>query len=138
MKKNIKRITLIALTLLLTLTFAACLDPSADGSDIKTIHVSMDVIYPKDADIENVTDFEMQVEESATVLDVLKSFADQQDIEVIIDDSSSSVYVTSINGYAAEDTSGWIYEVNNETVMEEASHYVLANGDEVTWEYKEF
>lgn len=138
MKKNIKRITLIALTLLLTLTFAACMDPSADGSDIKTIHVSMDVIYPEDADTENVTNFEMQVEESATVLDVLKSFADQQDIEVTIDDSSSSVYVTSINGFAAEDTSGWMYEVNGEMVMEEASHYVLENGDEVTWEYKEF
>lgn len=138
MKKIIKRITLIALSFLLTFSLAACLDPSADGSDIKTIHVSMDVIYPEDADDENVTDFEMQVEESATVLDVLKSFADQQNIEIAIDDSSSSVYVTAINGYTAEDTSGWIYEVNSKMIMEEASHYVLKNGDKVTWEYKEF
>lgn len=142
-----KKYIMIVLALILALSMCACtVDPSDDGSDMKTITVEMNIDYPDadddDADAEaaqvypeDIEDYRMQVESGATVMQILEAFASQNGLEVVVDDTSSTVYVTSIGGVAAGDSTGWIYEINDESVMEEAAKCVPVNGDEITWEF---
>lgn len=149
MKNNrFKKFTLLILALLLTFSITACLDPAEDGSDVETITVSMNILYPdtladedgeeQEVEAENIRDFKMQVENSATILQILQSFADQEGITLQVSDSGETVYVTSINDIAEGKSSGWIYEVNGEASLEDCSNYVPKNGDEITWEYIKF
>lgn len=146
-----KKFILIISALIMTLAMTACtVDPSDDGSDTETITVYMNIDFPDteddddeaaDADMaypEDIEDFKMQVENGATVMQILESFASQNNIEVLVDDSSATLYVTSIAGVAAGDNSGWIYEVNDESIMEEAAKCTPSNGDEITWEFISF
>jgi hypothetical protein len=55
-------------------------------------------------------------------------------MEVILDQSGSTDYITSIGGVALTDNSGWVYEVNDEMVMEPATTCVVNNGDVIDWE----
>ena len=144
---KLKKTLLIMAALLLVFAMTACsVDPSDDGSDMKTITVEMNIDFP-DADDEefeldeypaDIEDYEMQVEDGATVMQILEAFATQQNLDVVVDESSATVYVTSIGGVAAGGNTGWIYEINDESVMEEAAKCVPANGDEITWEFISF
>lgn len=70
-------------------------------------------------------------EEGATVYDVLVASTADADIE----DSSYGKYVTTIAGKAAEGSSGWVYTVNGEEVMESIDSCVLSDGDVVEFKY---
>ena len=157
-----KKIMAILLSLIMILSLAACanVDPSDDGSDVETITVKMNIIYSEDGSREvitsdgnseeaeqvkeipeNITNYKMHVENSATVLQILQSMAAQENMEVIVDESET-IYVTSIDGVAEDDASGWIFEVNgksaDETTDEGCSEYIPEDGDEITWIFKKY
>ncbi|NHI94439.1 MAG: DUF4430 domain-containing protein [Candidatus Lokiarchaeota archaeon] len=54
---------------------------------------------------------------------------------VSIQSSIYGDYVDGINGHFGDTTHGWGYEVNNVSVMDAASDYILGNNDRVLWEY---
>lgn len=78
------------------------------------------------------TSYTVQVpQDEATVLSALEA----TDAEVVVEDSSYGKYITTINGLAAEGSSGWVYTVNGEQVMDAVDVCQLADGDTVDISY---
>lgn len=102
-----------------------------DDNDI--VEENKEVDYPED-----VERYKMQVENGATVMQILESFASQNNLEIQVETADGSVYVTSIGGAAAGAASGWIYEINGKSIMEAACNYIPKNGDEIAWKYIKF
>ncbi len=74
---------------------------------------------------------ELELKEGDSALDALKAIAKENDIHFDISDG----YAKGIN-YIYEKScgsmSGWVYEVNGESVMTE---YFVSEGDTITWKY---
>lgn len=136
MKSNVlKRCTAVFLSVLLIFAAAACsADPAEDGSDVNTVNVTLSILYPEDkvldADIglTNVENYPMQVQEDATVMQILESYTNQEGVEMEVD-TSGTPYVISINGVKAKDSSGWICETGD------GSDITKKDGDAITWKY---
>ena len=67
----------------------------------------------------------------ATALTALEA----TDAETVIEDSQYGKYITTINGQAAEGSSGWVYTVNGEQVMEAVDVCPVAAGDTVEFSF---
>lgn len=137
-----KRILAVLMTLVMVFAMTACgnngsasTGSSADGS-AGTITVEIDIDYPDESGIADVEDMKIDVPEGSTVLDALNAYADANNCEILMDEASQTPYVVSIGGVAATDTAGWVYEVNDEMVMESADACVLKAHDEVSWEFE--
>lgn len=153
LKKSV--ILIAALAFMLAMT-ACTVDPSDDGSDMDTITVTMNIDYPNGSDdahdkdymdhvdddfaytdeqLEDIEGYKMQVEHSATVMQILQSFANQENIPLLFDTS----YVVSIGNVNADDDHGWIFIVNdNDRIRDAATDYVAEDGDVITWRYIEY
>ena len=138
-----KRILVLLTALIMVLAMTACsnIEPSDDGSDAKMINVKIEIDYP-DVDDEELEKAEkkdieakMTVEEGTSAIDMLYSYADANNIEVVLDESSPTIYVTSIDGVEQTDSAGWVYEVNDEMTMDAADELILEEGMKITWEY---
>lgn len=163
--KTFKRCIALIAALALMVSMTACaVDPSYDGSDMDTITVEMNIDFPDPEAIsdnnvsesedvesntgtedetvleysEDVEGYKMQVENGATVMQILESFASQNDMEIQVASTDGTVYVTSIDGIASGDVSAWIYEINDKSVAEKSSKYIPKNGDKITWEFIKF
>lgn len=137
MKSNVlRKCTIIFLICILAFAAAACSsDPSEDGSDINTINVTMNILYPKDSHKDNVEGYTMQVQENATVMQILEAYSNQEGIEMEVD-TSGTPYVTSINEVKAKGSSGWTYEVSEDTnITKGADEYKVKDGDSIVWRY---
>lgn len=132
-----KKLTAVCSALILILLMAACsADPSADGSDIKTINVTLSILYPEEQKTENLEEYTMQVEEDATVMQILESYSDQADIPIWVE-TSDSPSVTSINGVDTDPDFQWVYEVNGKVLSDEpAADYKPEDGDRIVWKYE--
>lgn len=103
---------------------------SSSAEAAQSMSVGIVVVDPKDDALKSL-DETVSAEEGATVLDVLEASTADADIE----DSSYGKYVTGIGGIDAEGSSGWVYTVNGEEVMESIDSCVLADGDTVEFKY---
>ncbi len=137
-----KKILVLMMTIIMVLAMTACnIEPSDDGSDAKMINVKIEIDYP-DADDEDLEKAEkkdiedkMKVEEGTSAIEMLYSYADANGIDIVLDETSPTIYVTSIDGVEQTSDAGWIYEVNDEMTMEAADKLILEEGMEITWEY---
>ncbi|MCB6993791.1 DUF4430 domain-containing protein [bacterium 210820-DFI.6.37] len=136
-----KRCAAVLLSALLVFSAAACsADPAEDGSDVNTVNVTLSILYPqdqldKDKKLMDVESYPMQVEEDATVMQILESYSDQEGIQVEVD-TSGTPYVTSINGVKADGSSSWVYEVGEDNnITKGAAEYKVKDGDAITWKY---
>ena len=59
----------------------------------------------------------------------------EEGFEVVLDENSPTIYITSINGVEQTNDAGWVYKIDDEITMDEASDIILTEGMEVTWEY---
>ena len=55
--------------------------------------------------------------------------------DVTVEDGQYGTYISAINGLAAEGSSGWVYTVNGEQVMESVDACPVADGDTVEFSY---
>lgn len=132
-----KKLLLAVFALVLVFATAACGNNEAeDAASEKMISVVIDIDFPDDSDAADVEEAALEVPENSTVLDALNIYADKNNMEVVMDESSESAYVVSIGGIAATKTAGWIYEVNDEAVMEPADVYKLKENDEISWDFE--
>ena len=106
---------------------------AAAGGDIT---VTIDIDYPDSSKVADVENVKVTVRENSSVLDVLNKYADANDVKIIMDDTSSTPYVSSIGGVDATDTAGWVYEVNDETIMETADKHIVKDGDDIEWSFE--
>lgn len=107
--------------------------PIEAGQAAEDIVVPVSITMPESAGAEPKT-IEVTVSDGSTVLQALEATG----WDVQAEDSDYGKFVTSINGIAngAEgETSGWVYTVNDETVMEACDVCQLAAGDSVQWSF---
>lgn len=84
---------------------------------------------------ENLENYPLQVEEKATVMQILEAYSNQEDVRIQVS-TTDPHRVTAINGIAETETLGWSYEINGKAgdpgnvAMDE-----LENGDQITWKY---
>lgn len=128
-----KKIVLLVVTMSLIFVMAAC------GTDVETadndeVSVKISITYPENSDMQNVVEETIIVDKGESVLDVLEEYADEKDFVIAVD-TASTPYVTSINGVAASGSSGWIYQVNGNQVMDPADSYKAVSGETYQWIY---
>ena len=131
-----KKLLALMLALIMVLAMTACnnIEPSDDGSDAKMINVKIEIDYPDDAEKKDV-EANLTVEEGTSAIDMLYSYADANGIDVVLDESSPTIYVTSIDGVEQTNDAGWVYEVNDEMTMDAADELIVEEGMKITWEY---
>jgi len=129
-----KKILVLMMALVMVLGMTACGSSSTPAGDVAEITVTMEIDFPDGSNVADVEDAQVIVPEGSSVYDVLKAYADANNVEVVLEESSTSDYVSSIGGVAQTENSGWVYEVNDEMVMESATTCVANNGDVVDWE----
>ena len=147
-----KKILALMAALIMVLAMTACssIEPSDDGSDAEMINVAIEIDYPDVDDDADDTDSDelpagsaekqdieakMTVEEGTSAIDMLYSYADANGIDVVLDESSPTIYVISIDGVEQTNDAGWVYEVNDEMTMDAADELIVEEGMKITWEY---
>lgn len=135
-KKYYSKALAIALFAALLLSAAGCAgNPAADGSDVTTIRITLSILYPESSGRENVEDFSMQIEEEATVIQIMESYSNQEEIPVQVSDTDPP-QILSIGDSPANETSRWICLLNGDTdITEKISDYPLKDGDEIVWKF---
>lgn len=151
MKINTKKSKLVMLFLVLVLSmaaFAGCSSDSDDGNDsddngaqqeevIGEIKVKLSIDFPDTDGQQDVEDKVIGMNADASVLDLLFAYANENSLDVQTE-GDDMPYVMSIGGLNAKGDSGWIFTVNDETVLDAAGDAILKDGDEVEWEYTSF
>ena len=137
-----KKLSAIMLGMAMVFALAGCggnNNAGSDGgqqtSDEPQMTVYIEIDYPDASGIADVDDVKMQVVKGSSALTVLNEYAAANNCEVVMSDDSATAYVTSIGGLEATDAAGWVYEVNDQMVMEAADVCILEDGDEVSWEF---
>ena len=103
------------------------------GQAAEDIVVPVSITMPESAGAEPKT-IEVTVVDGSTVLQATEAAG----WDVQVEDSDYGKFVTSINGIAngsEGEASGWVYTVNDETVMEACDVRQLAAGDSVQWSF---
>ena len=138
-----RKAIVILLSFVMILAFAGCgSDSQSEDEQTQqaaaetTIQITMDISFPDDSGMEDIEDASVTVESGSSVLNALNVYADEADLEIEMDNASENPYVTGIGGILESDTAGWIYEVNDEMVMESADACILNDGDNVSWNYE--
>ena len=143
-----KKLTILLTAFMLVFAMTACggKDASADKqgatssntaqSTEKTaqnISVTFSIDYPDQS--KDVEDVKVTVPANSSALGVLQTYAKKNNIELSIDEISDPPYIKGINGVIESDTSGWIYELNDEMSMKAAGECTMHDGDHLEWEY---
>lgn len=130
-----KKLLVLMMALVMVLSMTACGGNGADPGDTAAeMTVTVEIDFPDGSAMADVEEANVTLPEGSTIYDALKLYADANNMEVILDQSGSTDYITSIGGVAQTDNSGWVYEVNDEMVMEPATTCVVNNGDVIDWE----
>lgn len=129
-----KQIALRALSILFVFIFAIGLSacgpgPAGDDSDLKSITVTISIVYPEAAKMVNIERFTMNVSEKATVRQVLEAFCEQEGISIELSSSS----VSGINQVMAAGDSVWGYTINDEEKLSIDADRKIEDGDEIVW-----
>lgn len=131
-----KKVLVILMTLIMVFAMTACGDGSNGGGSGATITVEIEIDYPDESGIADVEDMRVEIAEGGSVLDALNAYAEANGCDVVMDENATPPYVIGIGGLEATATAGWVYEVNDEMVMESADACVLNAGDEVSWSFE--
>lgn len=129
-----KKVIITMLAIIMMFSMAACGGGSAADENAATINVAITIDYPDGTDLTDV-EADVTVPEGATVLDVLNTYAEANDLEVSMGNSSSMTYVEVIGGVEPSGMEGWVFDVNGEMIMEASDKYEVSEGDTVNWLY---
>lgn len=132
---------LVVLALASALLLSGCSSASsADGSSQSSSSAAIQtegptinttLIVKDSADVEGVSYPVTVAQAEATVLAAVEA----AEVDAVIEDGPYGKYITSIGGKRAEGSSGWVYTVNGEQVMEAIDVCTLEDGDTVELEY---
>lgn len=102
-------------------------ESAGSSSDIK---VTVAVAAYEAADLE-AAEQQLGVPAGSSVLVATEA----SEFEPVVEDSEYGSYVSALCGVKAEGSSGWVYTLNGESVMEGADACLLEDGDRVEWSY---
>ena len=131
-----KKVLVILMTLVMVFAMTACGGGNNGGGSGATITVEIEIDYPDESGIADVEDMRVEIAEGSSVLDALNAYAEANGCDEVMDENATPPYVIGIGGLEATATAGWVYEVNDEMVMESADACVLNAGDEVSWSFE--
>lgn len=137
-----KKLYLILLSAIMMFSLCACgKSENTDGgnspvSEEANIKIQFEIDYPDESGAEDVDDIEISIPAGSSAMEALNEYANNNNCEIVMSDKSATAYVVSIGGVAATDTAGWVYEINDEMVMEAADKCKLNDGDEVSWSFE--
>ena len=127
-------IGIATLVLLCSLPLAGCSSGTSDASSSASgaaVELAQTTVTVTDADGQVASYTVETAAEGATVLSVIQA----TDADVTVEDGQYGTYISAINGLAAEGSSGWVYTVNGEQVMESVDACPVAGGDTVEFAY---
>lgn len=127
-------IGIATLVLLCSLPLAGCSSGTSDASFSASgaaVELAQTTVTVTDADGQVASYTVETAAEGATVLSVIQA----TDADVTVEDGQYGTYISAINGLAAEGSSGWVYTVNGEQVMESVDACPVADGDTVEFSY---
>ena len=127
-------IGIATLVLLCSLPLAGCSSGTSDASSSASgaaVELAQTTVTVTDADGQVARYTVETAAEGATVLSVIQA----TDADVTVEDGQYGTYISAINGLAAEGSSGWVYTVNGEQVMESVDACPVADGDTVEFSY---
>lgn len=127
-------IGIATLVLLCSLPLAGCSSGTSDASSSASgaaVELAQTTVTVIDADGQVASYTVETAAEGATVLSVIQA----TDADVTVEDGQYGTYISAINGLAAEGSSGWVYTVNGEQVMESVDACPVADGDTVEFSY---
>lgn len=127
-------IGIATLVLLCSLPLAGCSSGTSDASSSASgaaVELAQTTVTVTDADGQVASYTVETAAEGATVLSVIQA----TDADVTVEDGQYGIYISAINGLAAEGNSGWVYTVNGEQVMESVDACPVADGDTVEFSY---
>lgn len=133
-----KKVLVVLMTLIMVFAMTACggAGGNASGGSGATISVEIEIDYPDESGIADVEEAVVEIPEGGSVLDALNAYSEASGCEILMDENATPPYVIGIGGLEASDVAGWVYEVNDEMVMESADACVLNAGDEASWSYE--
>lgn len=131
-----KKVLVILMTLVMVFAMTACGGGTSAGGAGATITVEIEIDYPDGSGIVDVEDMRVEIAEGGSVLDALNAYSEASGCEILMDENATPPYVIGIGGVEATDSAGWVYEVNDQMVMESADACVLNAGDEICWEFE--
>lgn len=127
-------IGIATLVLLCSLPLAGCSSGTSDASSSASgaaVELAQTMVTVTDADGQVASYTVETAAEGATVLSVIQA----TDADVTVEDGQYGTYISAINGLAAEGSSGWVYTVNGEQVMDSVDACPIADGDTVEFSY---
>ena len=127
-------IGIATLVLLCSLPLTGCSSGTSDASSSASgaaVELAQTTVTVTDADGQVASYTVETAAEGATVLSVIQA----TDADVTVEDGQYGTYISAINGLAAEGSSGWVYTVNGEQVMESVDACPVADGDTVEFSY---
>lgn len=127
-------IGIATLVLLCSLPLAGCSSGTSDASSSASgaaVGLAQTTVTVTDADGQVASYTVETAAEGATVLSVIQA----TDADVTVEDGQYGTYISAINGLAAEGSSGWVYTVNGEQVMDSVDACPIADGDTVEFSY---
>ena len=122
------------LVLLCSLPLAGCSSGTSGASSSASgpaVELAQTTVTVTDADGQVANYTVETAAEGATVLSVIQA----TDADVTVENGQYGTYISAINGLAAEGSSGWVYTVNGEQVMESVDACPVADGDTVEFSY---
>lgn len=127
-------IGIATLVLLCSLPLAGCSSGTSDASSSASgaaVELAQTTVTVTDADGQVASYTVEMAAQGATVLSVIQA----TDADVTVENGQYGTYISAINGLAAEGSSGWVYTVNGEQVMESVDACPVADGDTVEFSY---
>lgn len=103
----------------------------SSASAAQVVAVTVEIADPSDPEAAPAAYPVEIAADDATVLAALQATG----VDATVEDSEYGKYISALNGAAAEGSSGWIYTVNGQEVMESADQCQLAAGDTVEFQY---
>ncbi len=131
-----KKVLIGLMVLVMVFAMSACGGSDEPTSDAAMITVEIEIDYPDETGVADIEDVVVEVPEGSAVLDVLNAYGETNGCEIVMDENATPPYVIGIGGVEATDTAGWVYEVNDEMVMESADACVVNAGDEISWSFE--
>lgn len=109
-------------------------EAAADQTPSGDLAVKISIDFPDDSDMDDVKDVGLAVPADATALDLLFAYINDVGIEMETE-GDDDPYVSKIGTVKEDDSSGWVFTINDKTIMKSSGKAVLKNGDHVKWEY---
>ncbi len=130
-----KKYLIIVMIAIMTLAIAGCSDDEpAEGE----MSVMLSIDFPDESSYEDIEDAYVFIHQGATVFEVLEAYCLAEGISVTVEEGSSP-FVTAIGDVSTGATTGWIYEMNGEQVMESPFDLVVTEeGTSCEWEFIDF